>query len=88
MLSAELLPATSGKAARCSGPVPMINHNGTTYAVADPGVEWHLRGNVLNATLGQYYRVSCAGRCAAGSVLVVYSSYLGGATRHAFQTQT
>jgi hypothetical protein len=39
----------------------MITHNGTLYAIADPGVEWELRVNVLNPTQGQSYQVRCAG---------------------------
>ncbi|WIA08448.1 hypothetical protein OEZ85_007885 [Tetradesmus obliquus] len=50
---AEVLPVGNNT----DDPLPTLVHNGTKYVVAQPGTEWELRGNILNAKIDQSYRV-------------------------------
>lgn len=51
---AEVLPVGNNT----DDPLPTSVHNGTKYVVAQPGTEWELRVNILNAKIDQSYRVS------------------------------
>jgi hypothetical protein len=51
-LQAEVLAVGRSPAA-----LPVVNHNGTIYVVAEPGMEWALKVNVLGAARKQLYRV-------------------------------
>jgi hypothetical protein len=51
-LQAEILPVGRSGAA-----LPVVNHNGTAYVVAEPGMEWKLKVKVLGTARKQLYRV-------------------------------
>jgi hypothetical protein len=51
-LQAEVLAVGRSPAA-----LPVVNHNGTSYLVAEPGMEWALKVNVQGAARKQLYRV-------------------------------